>query len=80
MTASNVKIENGKLFVDDWIPFEDYDVKDAANLCLIRAEMDGLLITAVTNPEGVRELGEEDELLVKARVQTQIYRHSKSGL
>ena len=65
MTASNVKIENGKLYVDDWIPFEEYDLKDAANLCLIRAEMDALLITAVTNPDGIRELSEEDDLLVK---------------
>ena len=65
MTASKVALVDGKVIVDDWIPLADYEAKEAANLCLLRAEMDGLLITAVTAPESVGQLSEEDELLVK---------------
>ena len=55
--SNYITFEGGQVFVDDWIPLE-MDVKDAANICLLRAELDGLLISAVTNPEGINEKGE----------------------
>ena len=64
LTASNVKVQEGKVHVDDWIPL-DFPAKDAANLCAIRAELDALLITAVTNPEAVLEPSEEDQMLMR---------------
>ena len=64
LTASNVKVQDGKVHVDDWIPL-DFPAKDAANLCAIRAELDALLITAVTNPEAVLEPSEEDQMLMR---------------
>ena len=64
LTSSTVSIRDGVVYVDDWIPMK-FLPADAANLCALRAELDGLLITAVSNPESVIAMGSEDQRLVQ---------------
>ena len=50
--------------IDDIIPLKILP-RDAARLCALRAELDGLLITAVSNPESCIALGKEDQRLIE---------------
>ena len=53
-------MKDGVVTIDDIIPLKILP-RDAARLCAIRAELDGLLITAVSNPESCIAMGQEDQ-------------------
>ncbi|CAG5083323.1 Oidioi.mRNA.OKI2018_I69.PAR.g10347.t1.cds [Oikopleura dioica] len=63
LSSKSVAVSDGIVTVDEWIPIA-MKPENAAYLCSLKSEIDGIVITSVSNPENVISFGNEDKMLI----------------
>ncbi|CBY18913.1 unnamed protein product [Oikopleura dioica] len=81
LSSKSVTVSNGIVTVDEWIPIA-MKPENAAYLCALKSELDGIVITSVSNPDSVISFGSEDKMLIDVitKVSSPLAIQSKSSL